>query len=113
MLFHFIGFLDSLGNSEDIEGKWTSQSEELLSYPQESINHDLRKLSPPVVSALGDSTDRCRSGSDPSISKPILDKERKLRNTQEAQSFPSPKSSKKMYLFAGQLPRIAKVQKPL
>ena len=104
----FAGLLDSLGGSEDIDAKWTSQStEELLgvSGPPEtgSSSFESRKLSPPLLAVLGDSS-RCRSGSDPSISKPGFsnsDKasigsfaDRKARNNSTDTSFSSPKSSK-------------------
>ena len=103
----FPGLLDSLGGSEDIDAKWTSQStEELLGVgPTEtgSSSFETRKLSPPLLAVLGDSS-RCRSGSDPSISKPGFsnsDKtsigsfaDRKARNNSTDTSFSSPKSSK-------------------
>ena len=108
----FPGLLDSLGGSEDIDAKWTSQStEELLGGgPPEtgSSSFETRKLSPPLLAVLGDSS-RCRSGSDPSISKPGFsnsDKnsigsfaDRKARNNSTDTSFSSPKSSKFNNLF--------------
>jgi len=103
-----LSLLDSLGGSEDIDAKWTSQStEELLGVgPPEtgSSSFETRKLSPPLLAVLGDSS-RCRSGSDPSISKPGFsnsDKtsigsfaDRKARNNSTDTSFSSPKSNRR------------------
>ena len=73
----------------------------------QSSSFDSRKLSPPMLAILGESS-RCRSGSDPSISKQGFDScktplsasisidKKQSRNYSTETSFSSPKSSKLM-----------------
>ena len=91
----FSGLLDSLGHSDDLEGKWSnSQSEDLLDCPTGLDSTLDRKVSPPFIAVLG-SESRIRSGSDPSISKqaPVDQKKVVPCSRSQENSVTSPKSS--------------------
>ena len=85
--FFFSGLLDSFGTSEDIESCWT---EDHLDCPSSNDSFD-RKISPPYITVLSDT--KCRSGSDPTISRqPAIDQKKGSRSQEN--SITSPKSSR-------------------
>ena len=87
ILNFFPGLLDSFGTSEDIESCWT---EDHLDCPSSNESFE-RKVSPPYITVLSDS--KCRSGSDPTISRqPAIDQKKGSRSQEN--SITSPKSSK-------------------
>ena len=98
--FWFIsGLLDSFGTSEDIESCWT---EDHLDCPSSNESFE-RKVSPPYITVLSDS--KCRSGSDPTISRqPAIDQKKGSRSQEN--SITSPKSSKGNQHFRIYLKRI-------
>ena len=84
---NFSGLLDSFGTSEDIESCWT---EDHLDCPSSNESFD-RKISPPYITVLSDT--KCRSGSDPTISRqPAIDQKKGSRSQEN--SITSPKSSR-------------------
>lgn len=85
-LLLFAGLFDSLGNSEEIEGRYWSHSQELDCPKSSSFD---QKISPPLALSEPRTT---RSDSDPNLSKKLLEHR---KSSQENYGTTSPKSARR------------------